>query len=144
MNLSLKELQILDFLLQLNYSNKVCIVIEIKDKFWYGNFINCPGKVIYNYSIGDSNTINDSKITIKDLFGEKPYYPKISNIDKKHLPLVLEHLVSFIKSSDLPDINLKSILYNATNVEDNIQLPFLYLNSSDTYNVVSLMIFTKE
>ena len=156
LKLNIKQIQALDFLLQrlnsifLYTSEKesLNLVIKFNNSLWKGNFIYYKNSSILNYYIDFDSCIESKTLKINDLFklphDFNNYRYRYSNITFDKIYLLLTELASTIKNIDTSNINLEPFLYNATNLETNISLPFLSLNSDDEFEVVSIVKSLKD
>lgn len=152
MILNLRQIQILDFLLQrLNKyhsytNNELHLVIKINNSLWKGNLINFNSYNISEYYIDFDNCIEYKEIGIKDLVTLPSDFNgnRYSNVKIDSLYLLLIELTNIVKNIDTSTINLNPFLYNAVNLETNVSLPFLYLDNNDEFEVVSIVVSSKD
>ena len=131
MKLTLKQIQALEYLLQIsefkkeNPENKFNLVIRINNSLWSGNFLN------YNLTSTKSFSLDDFDFSIKYNVIHVSEFIKYSKDLKlyslknlNNLYLLLVELVNRINQIDLSALDLNPVLYNAINLDTNLLLPF--------------------
>lgn len=154
MKLNLKQIQALDFLLQILNSSfaytsedeNLNLVIRLNNSLWKGNFVFYEDARIYNHYIDFDNCIEYKTLGVNELFklANDFNHNRYKNVTLDKMYLILDELIPTIKEIDTSNIDLKPFLYNAVNLEANISLPFIALNGNDEFEVVSIVTSIKD
>ena len=153
MKLTLKQIQIVDFLLQeLNqrYSyipdtEQLNLVIKIDNSLWKGNLIKYKDyrayKTLLDYdSCCDLYFRQEKLFTLPSDFEFKNY--RHITLDKMYL--LLNELISISKKIDTLFVDLDPVLFNAVNLNSDLKLPYLLLDPNATFEIVSVISTTNE
>lgn len=161
MKLKVNQIQFLDFLLKrmqskgsnfLSSNEKLSLVIDIDGNLWTGDFINYSDCKIQNLSLeydGDFTPNEIDFISIitasnVDFFKRLNFNSKFRNINTSNLYILLNELFEIIHKIDCSNLKSDSIIFNAENLYYNYKLPFMCINDNVDYDVVSLIVLTKN
>lgn len=153
LELSVLELQELSFLLQrINLKRKnnsykelpIHLVIRFNNSLWSGNFVTIHDK--YHIKKLDSQYESEC-VNVFNIFKniELDNVPDSFFNSSVNIVSVTNKLVELIKETTANNIEksnqtiLSPILFNAVNLDNNFELPFLILDKNATYELISVI-----
>ncbi|KFX55801.1 hypothetical protein FDC50_14975 [Clostridium botulinum] len=149
MKLNLKQIQAVEILLQklnhhYNYvsaNEHLSLIIKINNSLWKGNLVTHTNSYISNYYIDFDGWIESYNYTQNEIFNISSNFNfrKYQHIKLESSYLLLEELISVARTINTFLIDLKPILFNAVNLTDNFELPYLLLNPNDEFEIVSIV-----
>lgn len=153
MKLSLQKIQTLDLILQIlnskfSYTDEkqqLNLIIKIDNSFWKGNFAIYDDYNIKIPYIDYDNIVENESYSFYKFFNFK-YYNHFSQIKLDNLDLLLSDLIDILDKVQITEYisKLEPILYNALNLNTNLSLPFLLLDTSLEYEVVSINVYNRS
>lgn len=154
MKLNLKQIQILDLILQrlnsiflyTDKTKKLNLVIKFNNSLWKGDFIHLHNSYLENYYISNDFWVekNLTPITELKLIPDNFNFRRYQYIKLKNIHLLLHELLSIVSTIDISEINFQPCLYNAVNLETNFKIPFLYFDYDSEFEVVSIVESSKD
>lgn len=138
MKLSVDQLQKLSILFQRVYlkeSIKPKLVISFNNSLWTGDFAILEGP---DYSTNIENPAGPC-IDLASFFEEFKIESIPRNIKNSCDSILLSYLVDSLSKIKTSELNLSPYLFNATNLETEMNLPFLFLDKTSTYELVSII-----
>ncbi|TYS67025.1 hypothetical protein FZC76_15975 [Sutcliffiella horikoshii] len=156
MNLSIQQLQSIDFILKritlnsdypLLYKKNLKLVVEINDSYWYGDFVRMEGSKVFQYYIDNAGDVEVNNFSVTG----SNAVPTLSKIWKAYteatkgsegyhyfsnpfksisdLPLLFDTLLWLLSSSEVDneDSSIFPYLHNARKIDNTLELPFIYL-----------------
>lgn len=150
MKLNLKQLQALEILLQkLNHNynyvsddEQLSLVININNSLWKGNLIKYDRSYVSNFYIDYDGWIESYSYNQSQIFSipaESFNARKYENIKLESMYLLISELIPIVREISTFLIDLNPVLYNAVNLTNNLTLPFLLLNPTDEFEIVSIV-----
>ncbi|MEG2289948.1 MAG: hypothetical protein RSA29_02770 [Clostridium sp.] len=148
MKLTLNQIQALDLYLKrlisrfpiVSQNENLNIVISINNSLWTGDFIQYEHPLIINRYIDCDSSIESNGLYPSDIFTLPDNFKFVDyrNIKSDTAYLLLLDLFKVVVDIPAPTITLNPLLYNAKNLETNLSLPFIHLDSTIEYEVISL------
>ncbi|XZM32806.1 hypothetical protein ACSXAY_12885 [Clostridium perfringens] len=142
MKLSVDQLQKLSILFQRIYlkdSIKPKLVISFNNSLWTGDFTILEGS---DY-LTDVEKPDSVAIDVSSFFNEFKFSSIPRDIKTSCDSILLNYLTNSLLKTKTSDLNLSPYLFNAVNLETKFKLPFIYLDKTATYELVSVITETE-
>ena len=147
MKLSLKHIQKLEILLKrlLSVNNldiQLSLVVKIDDSLYSGDFTKINSFFVLSDYLNFDGCVDSNRYPFTDLIKvpSKFDYKKYYNILNCNDPLLLKTLLDLLDSCRLKDdFELPSIITNVKKLDSDLSLPYLYLDDSIEYDIVSII-----
>ena len=147
MKLSLKHIQKLEILLKrlLSVNNldiQLSLVVKIDDSLYSGDFTKFKSPFVLSDYLNFDGYVDSNRYPFTDLIKvpSKFDYKKYYNILNCNDPLLLKTLLDLLDSCRLKDdFELPSIITNVKKLDSDLSLPYLYLDDSIEYDIVSII-----
>lgn len=161
MKLKVNQIQFLDFLLKrmqsdssnfLNADEKLSLVIDVNGNLWTGDFVNYSNFHIQNISLDYDGDLTSTEIdlisiiTVANLddFKRFNFKDKFHNINSSNLYILLNELLKKLDKVNCSNLVIDPIIFNAVNLNSSCKLPFIYIDNTIEYDVVSLIVSNKN
>lgn len=147
MKLSLKHIQKLEILLKRLLSVnaldiQLSLVVKIDGSLYSGDFTKINSSFVLSDYLNFDGYVDSNKCPFTDLIKvpSEFYYKKYYNILNCNDPLLLKTLLDILNSCTLKDdFELPSIITNVKKLDSDLSLPYLYLDDSIEYDIVSII-----
>lgn len=147
MKLTLKQIQKLEILLKrlLSFNNldiQLSLVVKIDGSLYSGDFTKIKSPFVLSDYLNFDGCVDSKYYYFTDLikspneFNCKKYY----DILNTNNPILLKTLLDILNSCTLKDdFELPSIITNVKKLDSDLSLPYLYLDDSIEYDIVSII-----
>lgn len=161
MKLKVSQIQFLDFLLKriqsdssnfLNTDEKLSLVIDINGTLWTGDFVKYSNLKIQNLSLDTDGFLISNEIELISIitasnleaFKGFNFKDKLYNINSSNLHILLNELFRKLDKINCSNLVSDPIIFNAVNLTSNCKLPFICIDNTIEYDVVSLIVSNKN
>lgn len=147
MKFSLRDIQFLDIILKrLISANKLDVnlklVIKYNNSLYSGDFIELNSVFTLNPYLDVDGIIDFNRKSINELLKLPENFDakKYSNIIQQNDKILLKSLVDIFYSCELlSDVESYPIMFNIKSLENETNIPYLYLDKSTKYELVSIV-----
>ncbi|MEG0668525.1 MAG: hypothetical protein RR460_07840 [Clostridium sp.] len=137
MKLNLKQAQALDFLLYRinnNYASRLnvgsfSLIFKYENILYKGNFLNFDRNYVTSKYFDYDGSLENKLFSINDLLKLPNNFDpfRYRTLSEEGLPLFIYEMMNLINTLDLSSFDFNPVVYNVTDLTNNLTLPILYI-----------------